>query len=150
MELKDKILTCRVCGKTFLYTALEAEMHPPGYEPTRCSKCKWLRGDTLKERLRRKNKMVRPIGSGRWQKELLAKLENEREFYLVDCLPYSYSLEEYRHLHRAALGLMSAGKLSIRDYNGGGKRVLVQCVGLPKPLERPDPTTTHKINREKA
>ena len=92
--------------------------------------------------------MARPQGSGKWQKLLMAKLEGEREFYLVDCLPYEYSLKQYRHLHRAALGLMNAGKLAIRDYDGGGKRVLIQRPGYPRPEQRPDPTTTHRINKE--
>jgi hypothetical protein len=52
-------------------------------------------------------------GLGRWQREIMATLEKQPAFFLVDVLSRPYPRAHYVALHRAAWTLQGAGKVDI-------------------------------------
>jgi hypothetical protein len=76
-------------------------------------------------------------GPGRWQRTILAALNEAENFYLVDVLPNGYTKAQYNAAHRAAMNLVDDGRISMtRFLCGGGRRGGLKTV-LGKPGTNP-------------
>lgn len=75
-------------------------------------------------------------GPGRWQREILAALDQVDAFYLVDLLPRVYTRAEYNAAHRAAFRLRETQRVDMWHFAFGTPKVMVCCPGSGKP-ERP-------------
>ena len=75
-------------------------------------------------------------GPGRWQREILAALDQVEAFYLVDLLPDGYTRAQYNGAHRAAVRLDDTGRIALKHFIYGTPKLVVGHAGTdPK---RPD------------